>query len=79
IAPEELYDLCFDPAEQRNLVSDRQHQPILEEMRSRLEAWMKSTDDPLLRGPVPLVLGGHIVDKDAESPRELDRYVQKRN
>lgn len=71
--PEELYDLVFDPHEQNNLVNDQQFELQLREMRLRLNNWMKRTDDPLLRGPITLPLGGRAVDPDAISPRELGK------
>jgi len=51
---EELYDLVFDPNEARNLLHDAAYSSVLDEMRSRLENWMKRTDDPLLTGPIPV-------------------------
>jgi arylsulfatase A-like enzyme len=53
IGEEQLYDLVLDPNEARNLADYPRYQDVLEEMRDRLVAWMKRTDDPLLRGPVP--------------------------
>ncbi|MBN9614931.1 MAG: sulfatase [Acidobacteriales bacterium] len=76
-AEEELYDLLFDPQEHRNLVSENRVQSILKEMRGRLDTWMKDTDDPILHGPVPLVRGGHIVDVNAESPKDLSRNIKR--
>ncbi len=50
---EELYDLVFDPNEARNLCREPAYSKTLDEMRSRLESWMKRTDDPLLGGSIP--------------------------
>ena len=53
VAPEALFDLVFDPHETNNLVADADCQPVLAEMRARLEKWMHETNDPILQGPVP--------------------------
>ena len=42
---EELYDLQSDPHETRNLAADPNYAKTLEQMRARLERWMKETDD----------------------------------
>lgn len=68
LAPEELYDLIFDPNERNNLAVDSSHQSTLEEMKQRLDAWMRSTDDPLLRGPVAVPPGAIVTDPNAISP-----------
>jgi arylsulfatase A-like enzyme len=65
---EELYDLMLDPAEAVNRVLDQTHQQPLNEMRARLDDWMRRTDDPLLRGPVPLPPGALANDPDDRSP-----------
>ena len=67
---EELYDLIFDPGEQRNVATDRTTERVLEEMRRRLEAWMQRTNDPLLRGPVVAPAGAKVNPVDGVSPRE---------
>ncbi len=67
---ESLYDLMFDPGEQNNLVSDPSHGAVLNEMRGRLDAWMRATDDPLLRGPVPAPHGAEVNDPSGTSPKE---------
>jgi arylsulfatase A-like enzyme len=79
VTHEELFDLVFDPHEQNNLAScpEPHAQAALTELRGRLDRWMKETDDPLLKGSVPLVAGGHIVPQDADSPKELGKYVPK--
>ena len=61
---EQLYDTYFDPAENDNLVSQSAYAPILREMRSRLESWMRETDDPLLRGPIYPPPGAFIRDPE---------------
>lgn len=52
-AEEELYDLENDPFERQNLSNSSRYQDVLSTLRAELEKWMKETDDPLLKGPVP--------------------------
>jgi len=75
VAPEQLYDLIFDPHETHNLTDDPSMGPVLDEMRSRLDRWMRATDDPLLRGPVPAPPGAVVNDPDGLSPRDPTRVV----
>jgi N-sulfoglucosamine sulfohydrolase len=44
----ELYDLQVDPYEFRNLADAEEHASTLAELRQRLVAWRRQTDDPLL-------------------------------
>jgi arylsulfatase A-like enzyme len=67
---EELYDLDFDPSEHRNLANDPGYKQTLDQLRERLVSWMKSTSDPLLKGPVPVPLGGRTSPVNGDSPRE---------
>ena len=67
---EDLYDLMLDPAERSNLASDSASKPVLEEMRGRLNAWMQRTNDPLLKGPVPLPPGAKVNRAGGISPKE---------
>jgi len=46
--PEELYDLTNDPNEQQNLVADPAYEQALEALRKRLDAHMRTTQDPFL-------------------------------
>jgi arylsulfatase A-like enzyme len=46
--PEELYDIETDPNEQENLAAEPAFEPVLEEMRRRLDAHMAETGDPYL-------------------------------
>ena len=70
VAGEQLYDLIFDPLETHNLAGDEEHAEVLAEMRERLERWMAATDDPLLRGPIPLPEGAWVNEAEALSPHE---------
>jgi arylsulfatase A-like enzyme len=49
---EELYDLMFDPNEACNRAKELGYSDILNEMRSRLNDWMRKTDDPVISGKV---------------------------
>ena len=69
-AREQLYDLIFDPAESNNLAADPSSESILSEMRGRMDAWMKRTDDPLLKGPVKAPKGAKVNPVDQTSPKE---------
>jgi arylsulfatase A-like enzyme len=62
---EELFDLIFDPAERTNLAAEQNMHSILLDMRHRLSEWMHRTDDPLLKGPIPLPAGVRTDDPNA--------------
>jgi N-sulfoglucosamine sulfohydrolase len=49
----ELYDLEADPLEQRNLAGTGEVAEIQMQLSAELWTWMRETDDPLLKGPVP--------------------------
>lgn len=70
IPREQLYDLILDPAEGHDLADDPAHAATLDDLRGRLERWMRDTDDPLLDGPVPAPVGAVINDVDQVSPDE---------
>lgn len=72
---EQLYDLIFDPNEASNMANDLSVAATLEDMRSRLDDWMRMTDDPLLRGPVPAPPGAELNDPDQMSPSYPTRFV----
>jgi arylsulfatase A-like enzyme len=70
VATEQLYDLVFDPNEAGNLAGDPAYAEVLEDLRERLEAWMRSTDDPLLDGDVGGPEGARANPPDQRSPSE---------
>jgi hypothetical protein len=45
-------------------------QPVLAEMRGRLDRWMRATRDPVLQGPVKPQPGATGNDPDGNSPNE---------
>jgi arylsulfatase A-like enzyme len=65
---EMLYDHYFDPDQQNNLSGRPQLADVESELRSRLDDWMKETEDPLLQGPVRLPTGVQVTDPDFLSP-----------
>ena len=65
---ESLFDLYFDPHERENLIEKPQYAAIKSDLANRLETWMKNTDDPLLKGPVPLPEGGYANPQDELNP-----------
>ena len=77
VASEELYDLIFDPNEACNLADDPALATVLSEMRQRLCRWMEETDDPLLRGPIPLPEGAVVSEPTDVSPRDIWTYVDR--
>ncbi len=74
-AAEQLHDLIFDPNEARNLTGEPSMAEVLDEMRGRLDAWMRATDDPLLHGAVPAPRGAEVNDPDGTSPNERPHVV----
>jgi arylsulfatase A-like enzyme len=61
-APVEVYDLREDRWEQHNLAGSAPVANVEIELRQRLLDWMRSTDDPLLDGPVASPYYGNALD-----------------
>jgi N-sulfoglucosamine sulfohydrolase len=72
---EQLYDLVFDPNEANNMANDLSVALVLEDMRTRLDDWMRQTNDPLLHGPVAAPPGSELNDPDQLSPSYPTRFV----
>ena len=72
---EQLYDLIFDPNEACNLAHDQAVATILEELRERLDDWMRATNDPLLYGPVSPPHGVELNDPDQMSATDPTHVV----
>ncbi len=67
---EELYDLVFDPLERCNLAGQAVYDRVLEDLRGRLNRWMRETNDPLLKGRLSLPAGMIINPVDGREPKE---------
>ncbi len=58
---DELYDLVSDPYELNNLVDDKVHASLIEEMKSKLGAWRENTNDQMTKTKIrKFVLQGKI-------------------
>ena len=72
---EQLYDLVFDPNEAANLTDRGDAQPVLDDLRRRLDEWMAATADPLLDGDVEPPQGVELNDPDQRSARDPTHVV----
>jgi N-sulfoglucosamine sulfohydrolase len=70
LAPEQLYDLVFDPNEAANLVGEPAAAEPLAEMRARLRRWMEDTEDPLRHGDITPPAGVELNHPDQASAAE---------
>lgn len=66
----QLYDLLLDPHERCNLVEDPEFRFVRKELEDRLHLWMKTTNDPLLKGLIPPPPGAKVNPRGQYSPRE---------
>jgi N-sulfoglucosamine sulfohydrolase len=73
---EQLFDLVLDPAEGNNLIEDASCTGVLEELRGRLDEWMRETEDPLLEGPIPPPPGAVVNEPWQVSPDDPVRVVR---
>lgn len=64
---EALYDTYFDPLEMNNRVNDPSLKKVRERLSGCLNDFMRETNDPLLRGDVPLPADGKMIDRDGRS------------
>lgn len=68
---EQLFDLVFDPNEICNLAGNPAFAQPLDEMRARLDAWMRATNDQLLQGPLEWPEGYPHLSPDDLTPTAL--------
>jgi arylsulfatase A-like enzyme len=73
---EGLYNLVFDPHETYNLAGDPSAKDVLDDLRYRLERWMKETKDPMLQGPIPAPSGARINDPNGTSSKETRQIIR---
>lgn len=77
VAPEQLYDLLFDPNEMQNLADLADYADIMSDLRGQLDQWMQATHDPLLiREPAPAPPGTVVNNPDGLSPREPAHLIE---
>lgn len=65
---EALYDLYYDPVEQKNLIQVKRYQEIAQRMRDELKSLMEETQDPLLKGPIKINSEWKVNKRDCFSP-----------
>ena len=63
-----LYDLATDPFELKDVSGDPSYAEVLDDLRRRLDHWMRDTDDPLLEGYVPPYPGARVTPPDSYDP-----------
>lgn len=68
---EMLYDLLYDPNEACNRIDDPALAEVARELRGRLDAWMRRTNDPLLNGFVPLPPGAFATPPEVINPNDI--------
>ena len=65
-----LFDLVNDPMEKENLSGRPGYREVESDLSSRLTSWMERTEDPLLKGPVPMPAGAIVNSRECISPSE---------
>ena len=65
---EELYDLVFDPQEINNIIDRPELAEVVEDMRSRMDIWMRETADEALEGLPTLPYGASVCETNSHSP-----------
>lgn len=70
---EVLYDLLLDPSESHDISQNPTYSAIYDELSTKLETWMKSTDDPILRygSRIPMPVGAQVNPLNCLNPRLL--------
>ncbi|MEC6748089.1 sulfatase [Marinilactibacillus sp. XAAS-LB27] len=76
-----LYDLYYDTFEQNNLVDNERYQEALANMREKLAAVMKKTNDPLLDGKIEIQPEWKVNKRESyatgsKDPKDYDSFGQ---
>jgi arylsulfatase A-like enzyme len=73
----QMYDNAIDPQQYVNIAGSTATRGIEAAMEDRLVAWMRTTGDPLLDGPVPLPPGARVnlaSDRNPDGPLVTENY-----
>jgi N-sulfoglucosamine sulfohydrolase len=70
VPKEQLFDRLYDPLETHNLAGDPAYREVLTALQGRLGRWMRDTEDPLLKGDVPVPAGALERSPDEVSPKD---------
>lgn len=70
---EAFYDLYYDPCEGNNLINNERYSDIINELKERLYEWQVRTEDPILKGHMPVPKGAKINKNECISPGSKDR------
>ncbi len=75
---EGLFDLYYDPTEQHNLCDDENCLDVKNELSARLQQHLVDTDDPILKGPLPIIKGYKVNKKTClqASSDDPDDYIE---
>jgi N-sulfoglucosamine sulfohydrolase len=77
--PKYLYDLDIDPNEKQNLAGAPAYTDIEKDLARQLEDWRQQTDDPLLKGDLPLPSTAEANDPDQANSELPTHHVGKNN
>lgn len=72
---EEFYDLMLDPTEHYNCIDHQDYTQVCEDLRKRLKDWMEKTEDPLLKGDIPLPENAITLPRDRKSAIEREEMT----
>jgi arylsulfatase A-like enzyme len=70
VEEEVLYDLMLDPNEADNRIDDPALAEVAQQMRDRLDTWMRETDDPMLGEPKNIMEGFVVNQPESYSPTD---------
>jgi arylsulfatase A-like enzyme len=74
---ETLHDLVFDPCEAANAAGDPANRGVLEDLRGRLDRWMRETGDPLCEGRLRIPAGARLGKPGARHVEQGDVVLDR--